>query len=204
MPKLLNRAKMSTSTTGTGTITLGSASTGYLSFAGAGVADGDLVRYVIEDGNDWEFGVGTYTASGTTLSRDTILRSSNSDAAISLSGSAVVYSGPVAEDLLGAGHKAVSGTTPDLDLSQSQSFSLTTSGNTTFTFSNPPASGLGFVFFLEVTAGGSHTLTLPASVESPGGSGLAAPPSGTTNLYAFVTRDGGTTWRGVLWAENVS
>ena len=45
MAVLKNRAKMSTSTTGTGTITLGSAETGYQTFADAGVADADVVRY---------------------------------------------------------------------------------------------------------------------------------------------------------------
>lgn len=100
MPKLVNRAKMTTATTGTGTITLGSASTGFQSFAAAGIADGDVVRYVIEDGNNWEIGSGTYTSSGTTLSR-TVAESSNADAAINLSGSAVVYVAAVAEDFPG-------------------------------------------------------------------------------------------------------
>ena len=90
MTVLVNRAKMTTATTGTGTITLGSAEAGYQTFADAGVSDGAIVPYVIEDGNNWEIGTGTYTASGTTLSR-TVSESSNSDAAINLSGSAVVY-----------------------------------------------------------------------------------------------------------------
>ena len=98
MPKLVNRAKMSTSTTGTGTITLGSASSGFQTFADAGVADGDTIRYVIEDGTSWEIGSGVYTASGTTLTR-TVLESSNSDAALSLSGSATVFVTAVAEDI---------------------------------------------------------------------------------------------------------
>src|SRR5210317_2093589 len=99
MVTLVNRAKVSTSTTGTGTITLGSAESGYQSFADAGVADGETVRYVIEDGTDWEIGTGTYTASGTTLSR-TVTESSNSDAAINLSGSAVVFATAAAADVM--------------------------------------------------------------------------------------------------------
>jgi trimeric autotransporter adhesin len=98
MVTLVNRAKMSTSTTGTGTITLGSAETGYQSFADAGVADGDVIRYVIEDGDAWEIGSGTYTATGTTLSR-TVDESSNSDAALNLTGSAVVFITAAAEDV---------------------------------------------------------------------------------------------------------
>ena len=103
MPKLANRAKMTTATSGTGIITLGSAAGGFQSFADAGISDGDVIRYVIEDGNNWEIGEGTYTASGTTLSR-TVLESSNADAAINLSGSAVVFITAVAEDLKGKKH----------------------------------------------------------------------------------------------------
>jgi hypothetical protein len=100
MAKLVNRAKMSTATTGTGTITLGAAESGYQTFADAGVTDGDVVRYVIEDGTDWEIGTGTYTASGTTLSR-TVDESSNADAALNLSGSAVVFVTATGRDITG-------------------------------------------------------------------------------------------------------
>lgn len=97
MAKLYNLAGMSTATTGTGTITLGSALYGHLTFAQAGVVDGDTVTYAINDGANSEIGRGVYTASGTTLTR-TVLKSTNSNAAISLSGSASVYITPAAED----------------------------------------------------------------------------------------------------------
>jgi hypothetical protein len=98
MAVLVNRAKMSTATTGTGTITLGSAVSGFQTFADAGVTDGQTVRYVIEDGANFEIGNGTYGASGTTLSRS-VLESSNSDAAINLSGNAFVFIGAIARDI---------------------------------------------------------------------------------------------------------
>lgn len=98
MVTLVNRAKMSTSTTGTGTITLGSAESGYQSFATAGVADGDTLRYTIEDGTAFEIGQGVYTATGKTLTR-VVSESSNSNNAINLSGSATVFVTATARDI---------------------------------------------------------------------------------------------------------
>ncbi len=99
MPVLKNRAYVSTSTTGTGTITLGGAVSGYQTFANAGVSDGDVVGYTIEDGANFEIGTGTYTASGTTLSR-TPSESSSGGSAINLSGSARVFITAVAADIM--------------------------------------------------------------------------------------------------------
>ena len=73
MPAYANRVWMSTATTGTGTITLGTAQTGYITFAQGGIANASSVTYTIIDGNNFEVGRGTYTSSGTTLSRDTVL-----------------------------------------------------------------------------------------------------------------------------------
>ena len=99
MVKLVNRAKMTTATTGTGTITLGSAVDGFQTFAAAGVSNGDTVRYCIEDGtSSFELGSGVYTASGTTLTR-VVSESSNSDNAINLSGDAIVFITAIAADI---------------------------------------------------------------------------------------------------------
>jgi hypothetical protein len=77
MPLIVkDRVKETTTTTGTGTITLAGAVSGFQSFAAIGNAN--TTFYTIAGGGEWEVGIGTYTSSGTTLSRDTVLDSSNS------------------------------------------------------------------------------------------------------------------------------
>ena len=77
---LADRVKETTTTTGTGTYTLGGAATGVEAFAAVG--NGNTTYYCCTDGTNFEVGIGTYTASGTTLARTTILQSSNSDSAV--------------------------------------------------------------------------------------------------------------------------
>ena len=82
---LADRVKETTTTTGTGTLTLAGAATGFQSFSVIG--NGNTTYYAISSsgGSQWEVGIGTYTSSGTTLARTTILASSNSGAAVDLS-----------------------------------------------------------------------------------------------------------------------
>jgi hypothetical protein len=79
-----DRVQETTTTTGTGTLTLLGAVTGYQSFSAVG--NSNTTYYTIAStSSEWEVGIGTYTASGTTLSRDTVLASSNAGSAVNLS-----------------------------------------------------------------------------------------------------------------------
>ena len=80
-----DRVRETTTTTGTGTITLGGAATGFQSFSVIGNANTTFYTIQLANTNEWEVGVGTYTLSGTTLSRDTILESSNGGTAVNFS-----------------------------------------------------------------------------------------------------------------------
>ena len=86
---LADRVKETTTTTGTGTLTLAGAVSGFQSFAAIGNTNETF--YCIVSGTDWEVGQGTYTASGTTLSRDTVFASSAGGAKISVASGAEVF-----------------------------------------------------------------------------------------------------------------
>ena len=80
---IADRVRETTTTTGTGTYTLAGAVTSFESFGSIG--NTNTTYYCCTDGTDFEVGIGTYTASGTTLARTTILQSSNSDSAVNWS-----------------------------------------------------------------------------------------------------------------------
>ena len=100
-----DRIKETTNTTGTGTLTLNGAADGFQSFSAVG--DGNTTYYAIVSTNDWEVGIGTYTASGTTLSRDTVLESSNSGNLLNITGTSDVFVTYPAEK---SGHKDATNT----------------------------------------------------------------------------------------------
>ena len=217
MVTLANRAKVATATTGTGTLTLGSAESGYQSFADAGVVDTDVVRYVIEDGTDWEIGTGTYTATGTTLSR-TVLESSNADAALNLTGAAAVFVSAIASDIVTPGNTqtltnktltspaiigtiledvyALSGTTPALDPDNGSIQTWTLSGAST------PSDNLssGEAITLMIDDGAANTITWPTMIwVNNAGSAPTLATSGytvialwkvSTTLYGALVGDG--------------
>lgn len=82
---LADRVRETTTTTGTGTVTLAGAVTGFQTFSAVG--NGNTTYYTIagQGNSEWEVGIGTYTSSGTTLSRTTVLSSSNSGSLVNFS-----------------------------------------------------------------------------------------------------------------------
>lgn len=97
MPYLADRVQETTTTTGTGAVTLGGAVAGYQSFATAFPNKPCTVCYLIVSGNNWEVGKGTVNSTGTTLTRDTIRSSSSAGSLITLSGTSNVYVTATAE-----------------------------------------------------------------------------------------------------------
>lgn len=80
-----DRVKETTTTTGTGTVTLLGAATGFQSFSAIGNANTTYYCIAGQTGDEWEVGIGTYTSSGTTLARTTVLASSNSGSLVNFS-----------------------------------------------------------------------------------------------------------------------
>lgn len=97
MAATANLARATSATVGTGTITLGAAVSGYLTWVLCGIPAG-VVGYGIKDGSSSEVGRGVYDGNVTISSR-TPLASTNANAAISLSGSAEIYLVLLAEDI---------------------------------------------------------------------------------------------------------
>jgi len=123
---------------------------------------------------------------------------------VDVTGTVVADGGDITGELIADSYNetysALSGTTPTVNCETGNSFSLTLSGNTTFTFSNPPASGTAYSFSIEIIqdAGASgYTVTWPTSVDWPAATAptLTATAS-AVDVFMFTTRDGGTTWYG--------
>lgn len=84
-----------------------------------------------------------------------------------------------------------------VDVSASENHRVSPSGNLTLSFINPKPSGSISVFALVVKMGGTaYTITWPGAVRWPGGSAPALSGINKTDMFAFWTDDGGTTWYG--------
>jgi len=167
---ILDRAKVVTTTTGTGTLTLGAAAFGFQSFAGVG--NGNTTYYAISSlaESAWEVGIGTYSTSGPTLARTTVLASSNAGALVDFAAGVKEVLGVYPASALGLlapkveGVQAITGTTPTLATSGGAIKTWTLTDDSTLALTLTPGEALT----LHVTRD-SHTLTLP-TVRWPDGS----------------------------------
>jgi uncharacterized protein YaiE (UPF0345 family) len=321
-----DRVKETTTTTGTGAITLAGAEVNFAAFSSV-LSDGDTTYYaIVDDSNqDFEVGLGTYATSGNTLTRTTVLASSNGGSAVDLlAGSKEVFinypagksvyldssgqlviggtavtstaaelnildgvtastaeinildgvtastaeinildgvtattaelnildgvtastaeinildgvtastteinyldittlgtsqaSKAVTADVNGVvtfdngtieESTTLSGTSVTINLRDGDNFVHTLSGNTTYTFSNPGASGKASSFTLKVTQDSSpRTITWPSSVDWPGGTApTISTGSANVDVFAFITYDGGTTYYGFTAGQEMS
>jgi hypothetical protein len=137
---LADRVRETSTTTGTGTLTLGGAVTSYQSFAVVGDANTTYYTIVNQNAAEWEVGIGTYTASGTTLARTTVLSSSNA-------GSLVNFSAGT-KDVWGDYPAAKAVTTDTLAYPPDIGFTTPAAGAFTTLSASSTVSGTGFSTYL--------------------------------------------------------
>ena len=189
MAKLFNRAKMTTSTTGSGTVTLSAAAVGFQSFSDAGVSNGDVVQYLIEEGAAWEIGTGTYSSTGTSLTR-TPSESSDGGTAITLNGAASVAITAVADDLNRLQHEGSTKVSVSAT-GASVTGALTTSGD--LTVNGEVAADLSFGDSTKAKFGAGDDLQIyhdgSDSWITEGGSGTGSLKIRANNLLAYSNSD---------------
>jgi len=183
-----DRVQETTTTTGTGTITLAGAVSGFQSFATIGNAN--TTYYCVTSGTAWEVGIGTYTSAGTTLARTTILASSAAGAAITLAGTSNVFCVyPAAQAVYEDASGIVSGYPISGGSINSTPIGATTASTGAFTTlsASSTVSGTGFSTYLAsppaiggtaAAAGAFTTLSASSTVSGTGFSTyLASPPA---------------------------
>lgn len=178
--KVKDRVRETTTTTGTGTITLAGAVAGFQSFAAIG--NGNETYYAITDDSAWEVGRGTYTSSGTTLSRQEVLASSNGGSLVNFAAGTkdVFCTYPAERAVVAAPPQNLTGTTPSLTTENGpiQLWQLTANSTPT----DGLASGESITLF--VNAGSGFTITWP-SVAWVGGAAPTPVTVGSTIIELF-------------------
>jgi hypothetical protein len=151
-----DRVQETSTTTGTGTFTLAGAVSGFQSFSAIG--NGNTTYYAIVLGSEWEVGLGTYTSSGTLLSRDTILESSNGGTAVNFSaGTKNVFVTYPAEEAV---YQDASGDAYAPQFAASNGLNVNNGTiNTSYTF----PTGYNSVEAGDVTLSGGVTVTVPST-----------------------------------------
>jgi hypothetical protein len=174
---LADRVKETTTSTGTTAITLAGAATGYQTFSSA-VGNANTTYYTIADqtGANWEVGIGTYTSSGNTLSRDTILASSNAGSLVTFTaGTKDVFVTYPAERALYTGGPL--GTPSSGTLTNATGYTYANLSGTVPTWNqNTTGTAAGLSATLSIASGGTNSTATPTA----GGAGYG---TGTAHAY---------------------
>ena len=184
---LKDRVKETSTTAGTGTLTLAGAVNGYQAFSAVG--NGNTTYYAIVDpiANTWEVGLGTYTSSGTTLSRTTVFSSSNGGSLVSFAANSkdVFVTYPSEKSVYEDASNVVNATSFG-------AITATSAALTTGTITTAPVSNTDIVNkqYADAIASGIHfheavdlatTAALPANTYNNGTSGVGATLTATGN-----------------------